>query len=283
MRVGETIDAAVTIFRLHWKTLMAIVAFVQVPLALIQQTLARASGAPTVPSFDPAAPPPEIDPIPLVIAGVFGLLELLIARPFLTAAILRAIAGAYLGESVSVGQAFSFALRRIGAILWVLVLTLLGIFAAPAATGVLLGLLAQTDAVAIGIVLFIASFVLVVILWVRWLFGPAVVVVEDRRGTAALARSWQLSARSFWKLFGTTLLALLLTQIVGGVLVSLSFALAFIPGPIGAVLSAAVVAGAAIVTEPFAAAVTVLLYFDMRIRKEAMDLSILAREVHAAP
>lgn len=283
MRVGETIDAAVTVFRLHWKTLMAIVAFVQVPLALIQQVLTRASGAPSFPNFDPAAPAPEIDPVPLVVAGVFVFLELLIARPFLTAAILRAIAGAYLGEPVTVGQAYSFALRRIGPILWVLFLTLAGIAAVPVAAGVLIVALAQTDAVAIGIVLLIASLVFLAILWVRWMFGPAVVVVEDRRGRAALARSWRLSARSYWKLLGTTLLAALLAQVVGGVLGAIALGFAFISGPIGAVLSAAVSAGAAVVTVPFAAAVTVLLYFDMRIRKEALDLSILAREIHAAP
>ena len=286
MRVGETIDAAVTVFRLHWKTLMAIVAFVDVPLALIQQILARASGAPTFPGFDPTVQTPqtpEIDVVPVVVAAGFAVLELLIARPFLTAAILRAIAGAYLGETVTVGQAYRFALRRLGSILWVLFLWVLAIFAAPVAAVVLIAITAQSDAVWIGVVLLIGSLVFMAIVWVRWMFGPAVVVVEDERGTAALGRSWRLSKGSFWKLFGTTLLAVLLTQIVGGILGALALGLAFVPGPIGAVLAGLASGAASVVTEPFAAAVTVLLYFDMRIRKEAMDLSILAREVHAAP
>jgi hypothetical protein len=255
-----------------------------VPLTLIEEILVRASGSPAFPGIDPTVPAtevPEIDVVPLVISMVVLILQLVIARPFLTAAILRAIAGAYLGEPVSVGQAYSFALRRIGPILWVLFLSVAGVVAVFVVPVLVTGVLAQSDAVWIGVLMFIAAFVFAAILWVRWMFGPSAVVVEDRRGTAALSRSWRLSIGSFWKILGTTLLALLLTQLVGGVLTGVAFAFAFVEGPIGAVLAAAATAAAAILTEPFAAAVTVLLYFDMRIRKEAMDLSILAREVHA--
>src|SRR6202035_1270185 len=100
-------------------------------------------------------------------------------------------------------------------------------------------------------------------------------------------RSGQLVKRSFWRVFGILLLAGLIVAIAGSIL-QIPFSLAagasgFVSFTahglsarsvtatlIGAVGS--IVAGT--VTRPIAAGVIVLLYMDMRMRKEGLDLAL---------
>src|SRR5947209_17779472 len=77
------------------------------------------------------------------------------------------------------------------------------------------------------------------------------------------------------------LVAGILTSVVGGVLqLPLTIAGAAL-GSGGWILAGVGAALAGIVTRPFAAIIGVLLYFDLRIRKEGLDLAIMARELGA--
>jgi hypothetical protein len=53
--------------------------------------------------------------------------------------------------------------------------------------------------------------------------------------------------------------------------------------PAGWLLRAAGGVLSAIVTTPFVTAVTVLLYFDARVRREGLDISLMLREIVATP
>jgi len=100
----------------------------------------------------------------------------------------------------------------------------------------------------------------------------------------ALARSWRLVRGSFWRVLGITLLAGLIVVVTAGVLqipFSLLAALAgggnsllpAIGGNVAGILISAVggvVAGA--VARPISAGVAVLLYVDLRMRREGLDL-----------
>jgi hypothetical protein len=127
---------------------------------------------------------------------------------------------------------------------------------------------------------------LVLTIWFAIMFrmaGP--VVVLERDGPArSLARSWRLVQRSFWRVFGISVLAGLIVVVTAGVL-QIPFGViaglagggnSFLPGSGGSfsgVLISAVggiVAGA--VTRPISAGVAVLLYVDLRMRREGLDL-----------
>lgn len=274
LRVGEMLDAAIKLYRQHWKTFMAMVAIITVPFVFLQHLAVAMLGA-----GDP------FDPVSGARTGVisttiaFAALDFLLIRPFLTAAIVRSVAIAYLGGVPAVGPAYDFALRRLWSILWVV---LLGILAIVGIFVPIVGL--ATALVAAGsaegaVLVFLPGVVLAVVLYIRWLFGPAVVVVEDQRGKAALARSWRLSSHAFWKIVGTTLLAWLLTGIVGGLFSVVPTLLSAPLGSAGWLVRAAGSAVASVVTTPFVIMVTVLLYFDQRIRKEGLDLAIMAQEL----
>ena len=274
LRVGEMLDVAIKLYRQHWKTFVAMVAIITVPFVFLQH-LAFAmleAGDP----FDPVSGSPT-GLISTTIA--FAALDFLLIRPFLTAAIVRSVATAYLGGVPGVGAAYDFAVRRLWSILWVLLLGILVI------VGIVVALFGLASAfVAAGsregaVLVFLPGVVLVVVLYIRWLFGPAVVVVEDQRGKAALGRSWRLSSRAFWKIVGTTLLAGLLTAIVTWLFGVVPTLLSAPLGSAGWVVRAAGSAVTSVVTTPFAIMVTVLLYFDQRIRKEGLDLAIMAQEL----
>jgi hypothetical protein len=162
---------------------------------------------------------------------------------------------------------------------WVLVLTMLALIGILVAAGGFAALFGAIGAWPLAVPVFLAAGVLCLLVYVRWAFGSAVVVVEDGRGTGALRRSWGLTSKAFWKIFGTGLLALVLTGIANTILGLVPTALSFGLGSWGWLLRAVGSAAASVVTTPFVTIVVVLLYFDQRIRKEGLDLSIMAQEL----
>jgi hypothetical protein len=251
MGVGEILDAAIKLYRSQWKSLMAIVAIALVPITFLQVFLTRSVGSP----FSTEAVPSEVQGT-LIASGVLALIQLLVVQPFLTAAVAKASADVYLGHTVLVGPTFRFAVSRIHSILWISILT---------------GLAAL-----LGFLLLIVPGIIVL---VRYYFGSTVLVVEGKKGSKALGRSWRLVKGSFWKVLGTLLLAGILANVVESIL-SIPAAVAFgAIGPAGWPLYAIGLSVAAILTTPFTTLIAVLLYFDLRIRKEAFDLEVMAQEM----
>ena len=276
MRVGETLDAAINLYRMHWKTFMAIVAIVSVPFVFLQHLSYTLVGGSTGLTEAPAR---DAGAGIVGVMVVFFLLDLLLIRPFLTAGIVRAVAAAYLGETPAVAPVYAFALRHVASILWVLLLGLLAIAAIMVAAFGFSAVFATVGAAPLLVVVMLAASGFAVVLYVRWLFGPSVLVVEGLRGSAALARSWRLSSKAFWKIAGTMVLGSILTSVVGGIFAIVPSLLSTWLGSAGWLLRAAGSSLAAVVTTPFAIMVTVLLYFDQRIRKEGMDLAIMSKEL----
>jgi len=251
MGVGEILDAAIKLYRSQWKSLMAIVAIALVPITFLQVFLTRSLGSP----FSTDAVPADFEGT-LIASGGLALIQLLVVQPFLTAAVARASADVYLGHTVLVGPTFRFAVSRIHSILWISILS---------------GLAAL-----LGFLLLIVPGIIVL---VRYFFGSTVLVVEGKKGSKALGRSWRLAKGSFWKILGTLLLAGILANVVESIL-SIPAAIAFgAIGPAGWPLYAIGLSVAAILTTPFTTLIAVLLYFDLRIRKEAFDLEVMAQEM----
>lgn len=291
MRIGEILDAAVNLYRMHWKTLMLIVAFVSVPMVFLEELVLR-----SIPiqaqqvTFNPVTGQPNIDPEtflrPFLILFGLAMVQYFIIRPFLVAGTVHAVARAYLGGVPGVEESYKFALRRLGSILWVLFLEGLAIFAMFFVPALLVfGIAASgSDGAAAGAIIlsffaFIAIGVFAVILWIRWTMAPATVVIEDQRGTKALRRSWNLSKQFGGKIFGTLFLAGLIAWVVNLVFASIPAFFALNAGDSAWLIRAIGSSIAAVVTTPFTITVIVLLYFDLRIRKEGLDLAMMAQEV----
>ena len=207
----------------------------------------------------------------------------------LTGLLTVVIGRSVLGHKITAGEAWRIARPRMAALigvtllipliligLWVAYGTVLVILAVLHAPGGLIGGLAALGA--------IAAIILTIWFAVMFRMAAQVVVLEREGPVRALARSWRLVRGSFWRVLGITLLAGLIVLVTAGVLqipFGLLAALAgggnsLLPatgGNVAGILISAVggvVAGA--VARPISAGVAVLLYVDLRMRREGLDL-----------
>jgi membrane-anchored glycerophosphoryl diester phosphodiesterase (GDPDase) len=253
MGIGELIDAAIKLYRAEWKALIGIVAFVLVPLTFLESYVTRAFSDPFA---QPAVASPDELTAVFIAGSVITLVQLLFVQPFLTAAVARAATNVYIGEPVSIGSTYRFALTKVHSILWISILTFLAII--------------------VGFILLVIPAFLV---FVRMSFASTVIVVEGKRGTSAIARSWQLAKGHFWRLFGALILAGLIAGIVAAVLAVPGELIALAMGPNGWPARALGNSLATVLVTPFSTLIIVLLYFDLRIRKEGYDIEVMAQEL----
>jgi hypothetical protein len=225
----------------------------------------------------------DLLPIVLVTLGLGFVIENVLSG-MLTAVIGRGV----LGRKVGIGEAW--ALGRIGPVLGAaLLLGLIGIgIFVPVALVVIVLALAHAAAVAaaVGSLGFIAAFVFEIIVQVRLSITIPAVVLERVGPWAGIRRSWRLTRGSSWRLFGILLLTGILVvicelvllipiDIVNGIIASHTsastvtglYVLILLISAIGSIVAGAIV-------RPFSAGVTVLLYLDMRMRREGFDLAL---------
>jgi hypothetical protein len=197
-------------------------------------------------------PSPGHPPSGVAIAAILLVyLLVLLASPIVWAAITFALGEIYLGRTASVGGAFRSGLS--------LSLPLVG-------TTLLAGI-----AVVLGLLLLVIPGLYLIL---TFTLVAQVIVLERVSGFAALRRSRILMRGNLLRAFGVLLVGGLITGVLGGVL---QLVLGFIPlvGPLASGLAQAV-------GMTYSSAVVVLLYFDIRCRKEAFDLEHLAQLVATA-
>jgi hypothetical protein len=110
---------------------------------------------------------------------------------------------------------------------------------------------------------------------VRLAVSIQALVVEGKRGTDAMRRSWDLVGGHWWHAAFTLLVGVLITGVVNAVITA--------PFSAGAWFIQGIAAAAAtIVTLPYGALVGVLLYLDLRTRRELLDLDTLKANLEAS-
>jgi hypothetical protein len=248
--IGEILSTAFQLYRRHWRTLLAIAAVVVVPLTLLQYLfgdLVRTQGETTRNGVVV-----ETATWSVAIAGLLAALAGIVMYLVLTGAITRAVAAEVAGEDSSVEQSYRFGFHRLGSVLLVSVLVGLAIIG--------------------GLILLVIPGIYI---GVRLAVSIEALVVEGRRGTEAMGRSWGLVGGHWWHAFGTILVAGLLTGIVNAV----------ITAPFGATgwfVQAVAAAVATVVTLPYGVLVGVLLYLDLRARKERLTMQTLRTDLQAS-
>lgn len=234
---------------------MAIAAVILVPFTLVQQFAIHITTHPVLIGGRIYREQPNV-----AVAVTFAFVLYLVMQPLMQASLTRAVAGIYLGEEVSARESIRFAASKLG---WVV----LEVFLASLLTA--LGL--------------IALLIGAVFLYIRFYFVVPAVIIEDQKG-ASITRSWRLTKGRWWHIFGTALLALILATIATAIfsIPSIMIAAGGTGGSFTWIVEAVFSSVASVIVAPFSLGVTVLLYFDARIRKEGFDLAVMAREVGAA-
>jgi len=207
-----------------------------------------------------------------VIAGALieGLLSF-IGALLVIGASLRAASEIYLGREPGIGNSIRFGARRAGSMLWIILLMTLAMFG-MAAISALFALL--------GVLIFIG---LATFVFVRWWLAMPSLLLEDKRGLSALRRSRELVEGNWWRLFGALLVIGIFVAIVGVLLPQLVLSAAEGIGRdhfnLWLALFDVLNALGRIVAAPILAAAAIVLYYDLRVRKEGFDLELLVDQL----
>lgn len=303
--LGDVLNGAFTLIRNHPATTLGLAFVVMAISATVSTLLSSTFLAEYERSLEQlmSGQMPADAPVMPVSGGsmllmVLGTVASYLAVTLLTALLTSVVGMAVLGHKLTVSQVWTSVRGRVWAILGLSVLQYLIHFALAmvmlvlALGGVLLGtFLAVTGSEALGAVIALGSVLLgllgglALFAWigVRIYLAMPIVVLERLGPGRALARSWRLTRGNWWRLLGIVALTLLIVLGVSlilmlplGVLAGLPMLLA--DGDWGMVAANAlgVVAEAlsSSVTTPFLAAVTTLLYIDLRMRREGLDLRL---------
>ena len=277
MSVGRIFDRAFAIYRNNFLRFLTIVAIIEVPLALISTASSSWMGT-RVPAgqrtaVERAMPPQDARPTatrykpddrPPVLFGCLGsglgILLQLVGGMLCQAALIKSVSETYLGNEITIGQAYGFIL--------------------PRSVTLIAATICVTLVNGLGLMLFIVPG----IIFGLWFFltTPAI-VVESHSATSGMSRSKALVAGNLGKVFSVGLLATLLGYVI-------ILPLGYLGGSLGRTLPGdsamlasfmrqlAVTLGQ-ILTTPIGAAASILLYYDLRIRKEGFDLQMLAQSM----
>lgn len=283
--LGELLDQAIRLYRRNFFKFIGIIAIVQIPMTLLSLAL-------TIITFDdfygvaldPATITPTTDPFAIFTPGYFlglgssivmGVLSFLLVQGIAAGALTRLVSDTYLGHPGGTLDAY----RRIGKSWLPLVGTLF-----------------------LYVILFVILFVWLIIPCVGWLTGPGmmvvfggmmlpliapVVILERASGAGAIRRTWELVRRRFWWMIGFMLILYLFAWLVVSGPASL-FSIAansFLPSTgisednllmLSTVLQSLVALVFGLLYTPLQLTCMTLLYFDLRVRQEGLDLVLQA-------
>jgi hypothetical protein len=263
MTVADILDGAFGIIKARPARLLGIAALFVVPVHLLAAYLQRdafgdAGMWDALTSNDPAVIAEAESTSGAQVAGsVLALVVPALALVCVAAAIAKLVGGWTVGHDAKAGEL----LRAVGRRWWALL-----------ASYVLVHLAEGVGLVGIYVG---AAFVMAV-----FVVTAPVIGAEDVGPIAAMGRSARLTGRRYWPVLGTSLLiglvSFLLTQALGGLPQALAVWVGLdVAWPL---LAAGNIVGA-VLTTPFVAAATVLLYLDLRVRNEGLDIELTARDL----
>jgi hypothetical protein len=227
---GALLRDAFSVYRRHFWTFLAIGAIVVVPSELIVSGVGLdqlSARYDATPSFAEAAIP--------------GAVSYLVVAPLVSAICVFALRSVASGDSPRAREAVVKGFEMFTPLFFAVLLAALGI--------------------ALGLLLIVPG----IYLFVRWYFVPQVVVMESQQATAALRGSSRLVEGAWWRTFG-----LIVLVNVAALLAALVIGSPFTAAADSTDRAAWSLAGqivAAVITQPFGALYSTLLYFDLRQRR----------------
>lgn len=267
---GEVVDAAFAIFRTQPGRIIATI----LPVLLAVESLALLSQLNALRGLRDAFRHGLFAlPVPIWVTAGESFLSLIawILEFMITFAAVNAAAEAYLGRKIDVSQCYLKIARKSSAAILLMLLWSAAVFGPMILSViVLVGLNAG-----LGVITMLATGPWTIWAFVTFRLAPAAIVVEDASALEAMRRSHQLTKHSWWRTFGIIFLAEVITWVVNTGLQLIILLLTSSRAPSGAGfygIAAAMLLLPAITVRPFAAIVDLCLYFDLRVRREALDI-----------
>jgi hypothetical protein len=294
LTLAELLDRAFSTYRQHLWLFVGIMAVPAVwsmvsavTMELFRGSFMKAGGKPDE-AFGQLA-------VLLIGSFVFGIVYLL-AYAFALGATTVAVSQLYLGRTTSVGAAYA-AVRQHGGRLVLLLFwcwlrlfaTMMGVVIVGAVIGGILGFVSPIlSALVMGISVF-GGAALCVFMIVRWGVAVPAAVLEDLSARGSLARSVDLTGDNRGRTFLVILCALVITYatvlllqmpfVVGAAFAGPGTAISILLGVAGAVLGGI----GSMFSGPIMIIGLAMMYYDLRIRKEAFDLQLMLEALDAPP
>jgi hypothetical protein len=288
MSVADIVDEMFRLYRRHFLKLFAL-------SALLFLTVIIVAGVVLVPVLLTGLNSPDVAVLAIDIA--VAVLVAAIVLTVLTASLTLAVSEVYLGRDIGIGTAIrrglQAALRLIVAYVVIIAIIVVVVIAISLAFALLTGGLlafsgpsvspAQVGGAALFVLLYVLA-IIVPVVWLgaTWMFVTQAIVIEGAGALGSLGRSRFLAAGSRWRVIGITLLLtivqLVITTIPGSILGV--FLQQF--GTAGVVVNQLLSLALGIVYNPISYGALTLLYYDLRVRKEGLDLSLAAERLAPA-
>jgi hypothetical protein len=283
--LGELLDQAIRLYRRNFVKFLGIMAIIQVPISLLQllvsffvfQGLAEVSMAST---------PPSEQLIARSLGGggaslLLTILSFFLVQGLATAALTRSVADNYLGRQTGILDAYrrisSRWLSLVRAILLVGLLSLvLVIWTLVPCIGWVSGL---------GMLLFTSTVLLPLV--------APIVILEGCSAVESIRRAWELARRRFWWILGFVFILFLFAQLLitgPGMLASTVLGMTVRQSgdylrstTTSTLIQSAVTLLMSLLYLPLQLTAITLMYFDLRVRTEGFDLTVLASEASGQP
>jgi hypothetical protein len=275
--VVDLLDLALRLYRQHLRVLLGITALVYGPLLALQSVFGALVLTPLASDLTRVGGDPEAAQSALLAlcgayAAFLGAL-LLVAVPaaaFTSGALSRAVAQAYLGEPPSIGAAARFVLARRRWLSLAIASVLLSLAYIPLA---LIPCIGWFGAIYVAL---------------RLAVLPQVVVLESRGPIEGMRRTWELAEGHLLRLLGMSVVAFGVVSVISfGVGQVADTGVVLAAGPLGLsppvryLVQSGVASVVQIILQPITAIALTLFYYDLRIRREGLDLSLRAQRIAA--
>ena len=263
MTAGDILDGAVAILKARPRTVFGVMAVLIIPynvlVAYLQRDILGGAGLNEIfanPSLGLAAADSEANGTAALVSLVLGPVTLSLAG----VAIGYLVSAWYSGGDPSIGDV----LRRLGR-----------------RSGV--ALVAFVVVHVLEVVGFVLLFLPGLAVMALSVASAPIIGAEDVGPFAAVSRAWRLAGRRFFPVLGLTLLSGLVVSLVGQVLLILPTVIALVIGDdLGWLLLAVGGSLAGMLTTALQAGTATLIYLDLRVRTEGLDIELAAVE-HFGP
>jgi hypothetical protein len=259
LNIADILDLSIRLYRQNFAAFLGIIAIVYVPVGIMQILFAFTMGNLTT------AGSQSPDQVPWAQLGTMGmavgglLLVNFLAIPLGQGALTIAVSRRYLNEPVTVADAYRFIGPRWGVLIGAVLLVAL----------VVLG----------GFVLCIIPGIYVTILM---LLVTPIIVIEGLGPVDSMKRSMELVKSDWWRCFGTYAVLTLIVSFIGQAvawpvaMASMMFLMQKNMA-LAQAINQGVSVGIQMLVQPVLITGLVLLYYDLRVRREGFDLELLAQ------
>ena len=292
--VGDIVDRVFSMYRQRALLFAALAAVPYLALFLVIGGMALSLGsqlAPLAPFIEDLATPgqvPNVNFTPQVAGAVFALVVIVVVAGLISVLFLSvqigslvdAAAARYLGRETTIGASFRAGLRVAPKIIGTGLLLFFSLLIGWLVLFFVMIIANNALVVVLGI---LGGLIVTVFVFASWLVAPVVAALEPVGPIHAVRRSWWLSSGHRWRILGLQILLAVL-QAVLSTLISFIFVASFISDTIvRVVLQNIVNVIATVLWAPVEWGTFTILYFDLRVRKEALDLQIAAEALPRQP